>query len=140
MDYSINDRLLELRKKLGLSREAFGARIGVSRDVIKNFDYKLTTPKPLQIKLICEQYNVTEKWLTTGEGEMTEDLSFDAEAARCASEILSGGTTLEKCFIACLARTTPEQREVIAKIITDAVHLYDEQKAKEEEQNKIQEK
>lgn len=75
----INDRILELRKSLGLSQSDFGEKIGVSRGVIKNIEYKLTVPKDAQISLICKVFGVSETWLNTGEGEMfsTADEEFE---------------------------------------------------------------
>lgn len=75
----INCRLALLRDKLGLSQENFGAKVGVSRSVIKNIEYDLTQPKPEFIALVCKIYNVNHVWLTTGEGEMFMPKSEEQE-------------------------------------------------------------
>lgn len=67
---TINDRILALREHLGLSRKAFGEKIGASDSVIKNIDYNVTEPKPLLIQQICKVYNVDPYWMETGEGDM----------------------------------------------------------------------
>lgn len=41
--YEVNERVLELREKLKLTRKEFGEKIGVSDSVIKNIDYKKPT-------------------------------------------------------------------------------------------------
>ena len=66
----INSRLALLRDNLGLSQENFGAKVGVSRSVIKNIEYNLTAPKPEFIKLVCHIYGVAPDWLNYGKGEM----------------------------------------------------------------------
>lgn len=64
------ERIKILRKKyLKLTQEAFGKRLGVSRDVIKNIELNLLA-RPNQklslIKLICKEFSVNEDWLLNG--------------------------------------------------------------------------
>ena len=75
----MNERIKELRLKLGLSQEDFGRRLGVGRGAITNIELNKVEPKPLFVDLICEQFRVNEKWLLTGEGEMLRQLSEDEE-------------------------------------------------------------
>ena len=75
----MNERIKELRLKLGLSQEDFGGRLGVGRGAITNIELNKVEPKPLFVDLICEQFRVNEKWLLTGEGEMLRQLSEDEE-------------------------------------------------------------
>lgn len=76
----MEQRLKKLRKELGLTQEEFAARIGVKRAAISNYEIGRNEPIDAVISLICREFNVNEKWLRTGEGEMTvpED-SFDLE-------------------------------------------------------------
>lgn len=73
----IYERIKELRKNvLKMSQSTFGERLGVSRSVIKNIELNALA-KPEQkvslLKLICKEFNVSEKWLFKGEGEMFAD-------------------------------------------------------------------
>lgn len=70
---TINERFKEIRKATGLSQEAFGKRIGLSRSELKNIEYGITIPKEVTIPLICREFAVNETWLRTGEGQMQED-------------------------------------------------------------------
>lgn len=68
------ERVKELRKNhLRLSQSAFGERLGVSRDVIKNIELNALA-KPEQklslLKLICKEFGVNEEWLLNGTGSM----------------------------------------------------------------------
>lgn len=76
---AVNERLFQLRNELGLSRAKFGAKLGVSLDVIKNLDTGKTKPKPEFIALVCKIYNVSPSWLATGEGEMFMPKSEEQE-------------------------------------------------------------
>lgn len=87
---TVNERILNVRKHLSLSRAAFGQALGVSGDVIKNLDYNLTEPKPAFIDLLCRTYNVNRAWLESGEGEMFGQLGEDEELAMIFGDLLSG--------------------------------------------------
>ncbi|MEF2888747.1 MAG: helix-turn-helix transcriptional regulator [Turicibacter sanguinis] len=74
-------RLQEARKFLKLSQPAFGERIGLSKDMVANLEYGRVEIKDYMIKLICSEFNVNERWLRTGEGDMfitEETFSLDA--------------------------------------------------------------
>jgi SOS-response transcriptional repressor LexA len=72
MDFA--KHIKHLRKNvLGLSRKAFGEQLGVSMDVINNIELnRLARPEQKEplLKLICKEFGVNYKWLTTGAGEM----------------------------------------------------------------------
>ena len=66
----MNERLRLLREKIGISRAAFGQRIGVSGDVINNLERGRVEIKEHIIKLICSEFLVNENWLRTGSEPM----------------------------------------------------------------------
>ena len=66
----MNERIRFLRENIGLSRAAFGQRIGVSGDVINNLERGRVEIKEPMIKLICSEFSINEEWLRTGSGEM----------------------------------------------------------------------
>ena len=67
---TINERIAELRKELGLTQTAFGQRIGVSRDTIANLEGGRSSISDLQKTAICREFKVSRDWLENGEGEM----------------------------------------------------------------------
>ncbi len=76
----IHERIREFRKSLKLSRDAFGERLGVSRDVIANIELnRLAKPEQKEplYKLICKVYGLNEEWLLHGIGEQFADLEED---------------------------------------------------------------
>lgn len=64
------NRIRQLRKALGLSQEEFGRRLGVTRGAITNIELDKVEVKPLFLDLICREFNASQTWLLTGEGEM----------------------------------------------------------------------
>lgn len=66
----MNDRLRLLREETGLSRAAFGQKLGVSGDVINNLERGRVEIKDHIIKLVCSEFSINEDWLRNGTGEM----------------------------------------------------------------------
>lgn len=73
----VYERVRLLRKDtLKMSMEAFGKRLGVSRDVINNIEHnRLAKPdqKLSLYKLICSEFGINENWLLNGTGDMYAD-------------------------------------------------------------------
>ena len=64
----MKDRINKVRKHYGLSMQAFGDRIDVSKEAIRLLEKGATSPAERTIKAICKTYHVNENWLRTGEG------------------------------------------------------------------------
>ena len=103
---TINERIKQLRKSLGLSQAEFGKNIGVSRDVINNLDRSESAvePKPLMIEHICSVYNVNPNWLIHGEGEMFRTPSVDEELAAFVAEVISDDNDFKKRVFYAMSR------------------------------------
>lgn len=69
----MKDRLLTLRKELGLSQSEFGERIGLQKPSISRMENGLIEPTVQTLKFICREFGVNYLWLTQGEGEMFRD-------------------------------------------------------------------
>lgn len=81
----INERVLLIRQTLGLSQEMFGEKIGLTKSGISNIEKGNRSVTERHIKLISSQFNVSEEWLRTGQGEMfiqTDLFSLDEYAKR----------------------------------------------------------
>ena len=88
----VYERIKELRKNtLKMSQAAFGERLGVNRDVINNIENnRLSRPeqKLSLYKLICSEFNISEKWLLDGTGEMYG--SNEAEYGALIDRVMTG--------------------------------------------------
>lgn len=75
-----------------LSQNEFGERLGVSRDVINNIEHnRLSRPEQKEplYRLICQEFNVNECWLRTGEGDMFLESHLEDEVATAVYEVLA---------------------------------------------------
>lgn len=66
----MKERIRKLRRTLDLTQQSFGERIGIKRNTVANYETGRNEPIASVISLICKEFNVSEKWLRTGEGEM----------------------------------------------------------------------
>lgn len=85
--FPLSNRIKAIREALKLSQREFGEKLGVSRDVISNIEYNRVPPKELLLRHICELYNVNQRWLETGEGEMFNEVSHEISNCDRAFEI-----------------------------------------------------
>lgn len=69
---SIASRVKFLREKYSLSQKEFGERIGASQGLIYHIE-KNNTISNFARRAICKEFEINEKWLIDGEGEMHSD-------------------------------------------------------------------
>ena len=121
-----------LRNELGLSQTEFGARLGVSRDVINNIENDRVPLKPALAKLICSQFNVDPDWLETGEGEMFLEKDSVTDLFEFTKNLfLDRNLSWVRCLCEYIAQLTPEEQEAAARHIESLAEMI----AKEKEQD-----
>lgn len=74
---TLKNRIKKIRKDVGLTQVKFGERIGVKGNTITNYENGLRNPTDAVILSICREFNINEKWLRTGEGEMFNIINDD---------------------------------------------------------------
>jgi transcriptional regulator with XRE-family HTH domain len=67
---NINERVLQIRKALGLSQKVFADGLKISREYQSAFEVNDRKINDRIIQLICMTYGVNETWLRNGTGEM----------------------------------------------------------------------
>lgn len=112
----MNDRVRHIRKELDLTMEKFGERLGVTRTAISNIEAGNRGVTDQMFKAICREFNVSEKWLRDGEGDMFKELPEDEETASLVSDLLEDG------------RNNP-----FYEIILEIMHTYNELSPKSQE-------
>ena len=73
-----NERIKILRVTLKLNQTEFGARIGVKTSTVSSLERGVNAISPQVRKSICREFNVSETWLRTGEGEMFVETAEDS--------------------------------------------------------------
>lgn len=120
----MNERVKELRKKLGFSGEKFGEHLGVTKYAISQIETGKNSLTDQMIKSICREFNVNEDWLRNGTGEMFISLTKDEEIAKFIGSVQSvEDDTFKKKLISVLAKLNEQEWELLEKM---AIRLLNE--------------
>ena len=115
------ERVKEIRKSLEMTMEQFGSRLGVTKVAISRIEKGERNLTEQMSRAICREFNVSEEWLKTGEGEMYQQLSEDEEIAGIVSDLLEEGK--DNAFygiILEIAKTYNELSPASQKVLTEA--------------------
>lgn len=87
----MNSRLRELRNKLGLTLEAFGKRVGVTRSAVGKIEKGERKVTEQMILSICREFNVNEDWFRNGTGGpdnmfIPEDMTYMHNVGKLGNE------------------------------------------------------
>mgnify|MGYP002795693288 CR=1 FL=1 len=63
------ERIKYIRETLEMSRASFGQTLGVSGDVVNNWERGRVDIKDYVLKLICQTYHVSYAWLSEEKGD-----------------------------------------------------------------------
>lgn len=75
----MNERIKALRKHLKISQDLFGRRIGISGASVSRLESGENEPSPQTVAFICKEFGVSEEWLRSGDGDMFQASSSEAE-------------------------------------------------------------
>lgn len=113
----MKNRIKQIRKDNGLTQVEFGERIGVKGNTITNYETGLRNPTDAVILSICREFDVSEEWLRTGNGQPTIKRTRSQEIGKFASETMKlPDENIKNRLIAALAKLDERDWETIAKI------------------------
>lgn len=67
---NIGSRIKKVRRELDLTQTEFASMLGLTQNTVTRYETGDRSPSNAVISLIVKAYNVNEKWLRTGEGEL----------------------------------------------------------------------
>lgn len=82
-------RIREIRKRLHLTMEQFGERIGVSKQTISNIENDNRNATDHMEKSICREFNVDPDWLRDGIGEPFKEVTRNKRIEGFVEDILT---------------------------------------------------
>lgn len=125
MDSTINARIAACIDSSGLTKTAFAERINVSQQHVSRLA-KDGNPSDRTISDICREFNVSETWLRTGEGEMFAAISRDEKIGEFVGGILRDEEdSFRRRFVSMLSRLDESDWVVLEKM---ALELAEENK------------
>lgn len=113
----MKERIKEIRKTLRLSQGKFAETLNVSGNFIWMVEKGERSLSDRTIADICRQFNVSEDWLRTGEGEMFSQAVKKDEVAALVENVLSKRfAQLKEEIMQSLDGLTDEELETIGKV------------------------
>ena len=113
----MNERLKQLRKALGLTQQEFADKIGSKRNTIAKYETNTNVPSTAVLSLICRVFNVNEKWINSGEGEMFLPITRDDEIAKLSTDLFKEeDDSFKTRLILTLAKLDENEWAVLEKI------------------------
>lgn len=110
------ERIRELRKALKLTLDRFGERVGVKKSALSQIENGKSGVTDQMIKSICREFDVSETWIRTGEGEMFPPVDRRTEIARLTRQLLNEEEdSFKNSFISMLADLSVEEWEFLEK-------------------------
>ena len=125
------NRVKDIRKTLKLTQQEFGQRIGITNAAVSRIESGENGITEANILAIVREFNVSEEWLRTGEGEMFRTRSRDEEIAAFIGSITlrnDPGDDLKRRLIHVLARLSVEDWRLLEDLAT---RLAEEEKEKD---------
>lgn len=104
----MNNRIKVLIKALEIKKVDFARRLNISQSFVSDMCSGKSKPSDRTILDICREFNVSEKWLRTGEGEMFNQ-SVENTVDRLCTEFHA--SELESRIIRAYFRIDPRIRE-----------------------------
>lgn len=83
----IKDRIVSIRKESGLTQEEFGKELNLSQNYVWMLESGKRAPSARTILDLCKKFQINEKWLRTGEGEMKAPQTKQSEIASITAQL-----------------------------------------------------
>ena len=113
----MHTRINEIVKKSGLTKTDFAKRLGLSQPFVSRICTGESSPSDRTISDICREFNVSEVWLRTGEGDMFNDVDAEQELTDVLAEIAVSDDDLIKRIIRAYWDLDEKEKAAIRKLI-----------------------
>ncbi len=120
----MNERIKEIRKYFDVTQEEFSKKINISRANLANIETGRISVIDRVVADVCREYNISEEWLRTGNGNMFEDFLDIKDTMTKIGRIYSNGKPFQKRFIDFMASQPDENWDALEKLIDDFNDFY----------------
>lgn len=126
----MNNRIKTIRTTANLTQQEFADKLGIKRGTIANYELGRNEPIDAVIRMICQEFGISEKWLRTGKGDMRIPRNRDEEIADMVGKALSGDNEFKKSVIRMICTRSESELDALEKMLTQLVE--DAQKNKDQ--------
>lgn len=118
----MNERLLELRKQLGLNQAKFGEKLNLAQTTISDLEKGVRQITSRTIADICRVFNVSRLWLEEGKGPMFAPVSgTDTELMQRLSGLIKTNDEFRKNLILEYLRLDEAQAKAVEDFLFNVV-------------------
>ena len=100
-----------------MKQAEFAQVLGIKPNTVTSYETGLRVPSDAVITSICREFNVSEHWLRTGEGDMFIQLSEDADFIRVMTEIQVSDQRINQINFNGLLGFTERQKAAIRDLV-----------------------
>lgn len=125
----MKERIVELRKTLKLSQTEFSKRLNLTQNFISFVEIGKRQISDRTIKDICREFNVSEEWLRTGEGDMFAPADFNSELAEMVANMANTSESHKTKLLLILSQADEKDIEFLYNI---AKNWVDTEKGKDD--------
>lgn len=119
---SLGSRIRFIRSQSGYNQTEFGDKIGAAQNTVSAWEKDKVVPADTAMVSICRTFNISEKWLRTGEGPMEVQRPKDEVIMNFFNSVLEDQPeSMRKRFVSSLAAFTPEDWEAAAALMQKLV-------------------
>lgn len=119
---TLSERIKQIRRENDMTQIEFARKLKISGPSVSKLEKGENNPSDQTIALISREFNISENWLRTGEGEMVERRSRDAALADALEEIITAGPDdFRRRLISVLVRLPEEKWAVLEEIAREIV-------------------
>ena len=119
---SLGSRIRFIRSQTGYNQTEFGREIGAAQTSVSAWEKDISVPVDSAIISICRIFNISEKWLRTGEGPMEVQRPKDEVIMNFFNSVLEDQPdSIRKRFVSSLASFSPEDWENAAALMQKLV-------------------
>lgn len=116
----MSDRISAIIREKKLTKSAFAKKINVSQPFVTQLTSGDSAPSDRTISDICREFDVSEKWLRTGTGEMFRPLTRSEVIADFAADLIKDEPdSFRRRLVEALAKLGPEEWEILERIAKD---------------------
>lgn len=118
----MKDRIKKIRKELDLTQQKFADIIGVKRNTVGQWECGINAITDQVITSICREFNVSENWLRTGQGDMFIPRSRNQIITDFAGDLINEPESFRTRLIEGLAKLDTSDWEDIERIVLKLVN------------------
>lgn len=118
----MKDQIKKIRKTFDLTQQEFADKLKVPRNTIAGYEVGKSNPSDAAINNICREFNVSEQWLRTGEGEMFVQMSMEEELAKELGKLLTDDAAKHKrAIIAAMLKMDDSAWDGLDKLLDEVI-------------------